>query len=109
MKSIFKKCFFWVVFVSFFIFISNGFNISIYAQSKSVLGESGEEDYKGIVKKIDYVPGEVIVKYKNENLIKDSYIYQNMNCKKIERDKTTPQFQHINYFNYVVEYLCEKK
>lgn len=51
----------------------------------------------------------LITDVENENLIKDSYIYQIMNCKKIERDKTTPQFQHANYFNYVVEYLCEKK
>jgi len=42
-----------------------------------------------------------------ENQLKKSYIFSEMDCIKLNRDKIAPQFQSDHYFNYVEEYSCK--
>ncbi len=41
-----------------------------------------------------------------ESQLKSSWFYLSMDCHKLNRDKTVPQFEHEHYFNYVEEYDC---
>lgn len=48
----------------------------------------------------------LIVDKHNEYMVYDSYIYKKYKCIKLYRNKIAPQFEHDNYFNYVIEYSC---